>query len=193
MSKVRGLLSIQFPGLLGYYSPLRFPPRTSTHSAVVSRYLTSVTGLPRCIRYSPDMPSSLPRWTRSSASIGSFLVRRGLPRILGGSASTPVLSRPAQGSLALRPAGLQPPLWCTSVSRAPDGRSPFPPVWIATGLNRQLPGRNFHPLAPYTLVAHLDVVVKKVFKDVLKCKISVLPIAFLIFDLFIIYEWFDSD
>jgi hypothetical protein len=30
---------------------------------------------------------------------------------------------------------------------------------IATGLNRQLPGRNFHPLAPYTFVAHLDIVV----------------------------------
>ena len=43
---------------------------------------------------------------------------------------------------------------CTSVSRASGGRSPYPPVWIATGLNRQLPGRNFHPLAPYTLVAH---------------------------------------
>ena len=51
------------------------------------------------------------------------------------------------------------PKSCTSVSRASGGRSPYPPVWIATGLNRQLPGRNFHPLAPYTLVAHPHLVV----------------------------------
>ena len=69
--------------------------------------------------------------------IGFFLLSCfGLPRILGGSASTSLLSRPAQGSLALRPAGLQPPLRCTSVSRASAGRSPSPSVWIATELNR---------------------------------------------------------
>ena len=54
--------------------PFPTPARTSTRSAVVGRYPASGTGLPRCIRYFPDMPSSLPRWTRSSASIGSFLV-----------------------------------------------------------------------------------------------------------------------
>ena len=52
------------------------------------------------------------------------------------------------------------PKSCTSVSRASGGRSPYPPVWIATGLNRQLPGRNSHPLAPYTLVAHPHLVVQ---------------------------------
>ena len=41
-----------------------------------------------------------------------------------GAHSTILLSRPAQGSRALRPAGLQPPLWCTSVSRASAVRSP---------------------------------------------------------------------
>jgi hypothetical protein len=88
--------------------PSPTPARTSTQSVVVGRYPTSGTGLPRCIKYFPDMPSSLPRWTRSSLSIGFFLACIGLPRILGGSTSTTLLSRPAQGSLALRPAGLQP-------------------------------------------------------------------------------------
>ena len=75
--------------------PFPTPARICTQSAVVGRYPTSGTGLPRCIRYFPDMPSSLPRWTTSSASIGFFLVCFGLPRILGGSASTTLLSRPA--------------------------------------------------------------------------------------------------
>ena len=59
-------------------SPVLFPSptpaRTSTRSAVVSRYLTSGTGLPRCIKHFPDMPSSLPRWIRTGASIGCFPV-----------------------------------------------------------------------------------------------------------------------
>ena len=63
-----------------------------------------------------------------------FLSRCGLPRILGRSASTTVLSRPA-------------------------GRSPYPAAWVATGMNRQFPGRDFHPLAICALVAHLCVVV----------------------------------
>ena len=54
--------------------PSPTPAQTSTLRVVVGRYPTSGTGLPRCIRYFPDMPSSLPRWTRSSASIGFFLV-----------------------------------------------------------------------------------------------------------------------
>ena len=117
--------------------PSLTPARTSTRSAVVSCYLTYGTGLPRCIKHFPDMPSSLPRWTRTGVHISVFsLSCFGLPRILGGSASTSLLSRPAQGSLALRPAGLQPPLRCTSVSRASAGRSPSPSVWIATELNR---------------------------------------------------------
>ncbi len=44
---------------------------------------------------------------------------RGLPRYVGGSASAPLLSRPAQASLTLRPAGLLNPLLCHSTrSRA---------------------------------------------------------------------------
>ena len=57
-------------------SPVLFPSptpaRTNTRSAVVSRYLTYGTGLPRCIKHFPDMPSSLPRWIRTGVHISVF-------------------------------------------------------------------------------------------------------------------------
>ncbi len=40
----------------------------------MGRYPTFGTGLPRCIKHFPDMPSSLPRWTRTSSRIGFFTV-----------------------------------------------------------------------------------------------------------------------
>jgi hypothetical protein len=104
------------------------------------------------------MLSPLPRWIGIGGSVTS-LSRFGLPRILGGSASTTVLSGPSQGSLALRPARLLQPYRLTSVPRASAGRSPYPTVWVATGMNRQCPGRNFHPLASCALVAHQYIVV----------------------------------
>src|SRR5260370_35585128 len=60
------------------------------------------------------MPCSLPRWTGSGARwLASCAFPRGflpcpccLPRYRGGSASTSLLSRPAQASHALRPAEL---------------------------------------------------------------------------------------
>ena len=67
---------------------------------------------PRAERASPDdphhpssVPCPLPRRIETGARVGSFPVPRGLPRISGGSASATSLSRPAQASLALRPAG----------------------------------------------------------------------------------------
>jgi hypothetical protein len=67
---------------------------------------------PRAERASPDdphhpssVPCPLPRRIETGARAGSFPVPRGLPRISGGSASATSLSRPAQASLALRPAG----------------------------------------------------------------------------------------
>ena len=54
--------------------PSPTPARTSTQSAVVSRYLTCGSGLPRCIKHFPDMPSSLPRWIKTGAAIGFFPV-----------------------------------------------------------------------------------------------------------------------
>ena len=99
-----------------------------------------------------------PRWIGIGGSVTS-LSRCGLPRILGGSASTTVLSGPSQGSLSLRPTRLLQPYRLTSVPRASAGRSPYPTVWVATGMNRQCPGRNFHPLASCALVAHQYVMV----------------------------------
>src|SRR5947208_203446 len=53
----------------------------------------------------PCMPCSLPRWTGTGACW--FLpCPRDLPRSSGGSASTSLLSRPAQASHALRPSRL---------------------------------------------------------------------------------------
>ena len=49
--------------------------------------------------------------------------------------------------------------WRTSVPRASAGRSPCPTVQVATEMNRQLLGRNFHPLASCIFVAHLYIVV----------------------------------
>ena len=93
----------------------------------------------------------------------------GLPRIWDGSASTTVLSGPSQGSLALRPARLLQPLRLTFVPEASAGRSPCPTAQVATGMNRQFPGQNFHPLVIYAFVAHQDIVVGK---DVAKFMIT---------------------
>ena len=69
--------------------------------------------LPSPRRVSPDYPSHLsnvpspiPRWIATRASVGYLPVTRGLPRSIGGSASTTSLSRPAQASHSLRPVGL---------------------------------------------------------------------------------------
>jgi hypothetical protein len=70
MPEVRGLPSLPFPGLHRYYYPLRLPPEPAPSCTVGGRYSPSGTVLQRCIRYFPDMPSSLPRWARTSASTG---------------------------------------------------------------------------------------------------------------------------
>jgi hypothetical protein len=89
-------------------------------------------------------------------------LRFGLPRILGGSASTTLLSRPAQGSRALRPARSLQPKSLILLPRASAERSPYPTVWVATGMNRQFPERDLHPLATCAFVAHQYVVVGSV-------------------------------
>jgi len=104
------------------------------------------------------MLSPLPRWTGTGGSV-TALFRCGLPRILGGSASTTALSGPSQGSLTLRPARLLQPLRLASVPRASAGGSLQPTVWVATGMNRQFPWRDLHPLASCALVAHQYIVV----------------------------------
>ena len=74
----------------------------------------------------------------------------GLPRPLGGSASTSPLSRPAQDSLALRPARLRSRLSRDLSPRLRHGRLPNRIAWVATEVNRKLLGRIFHPLVLYT-------------------------------------------
>jgi hypothetical protein len=45
-------------------------------------------------------------------------------------------------------------LWLTFVPRASAGRSPYPTARVATGMNRQFPGRDLHPLVTCAFVAH---------------------------------------
>src|SRR6202161_667576 len=83
----------------------------------------------------PDLPQ-LPRSSSLHAvpttpvdriGAGRFLPHsRGLPRLTGGSSSTTSLSRPAQASLALRPARSQPALRRTFVPRLRPAQLPDP-------------------------------------------------------------------
>ena len=86
---------------------------------------------PRAERASPDdphhpssVPCPLPRRIETGARVGCFPVPRGLPRISGGSASATSLSRPAQASLALRPAGSLNRPKAAFVARLRRGRLP---------------------------------------------------------------------
>ena len=97
------------------YGPLRLPdwppPFLATFGAATpSQSRASLTDP----NHLPCMPCSIPRWTGSGARwLASCAFPRGflpcpcsLPRYRGGSASTSLLSRPAQASHALRPAEL---------------------------------------------------------------------------------------
>ena len=97
------------------YGPLRLPDRPSPFlvtfgAATPDQSRASLTDPDHL----PCMPCSIPRWTGSGArwlASCAFLRRVlprpcSLPRYRGGSASTSLLSRPAQASHALRPATL---------------------------------------------------------------------------------------
>src|SRR5882672_145745 len=102
--EVRVLPSPGVTRLHRYYDPIRLPPQPPPNVGVEAATLAA-TGLPRCPDHLPDVPCPLPR--RIERVHVSILPRpRGLPRFAGGSASATSLSRPAQASLALRPAGL---------------------------------------------------------------------------------------
>ena len=89
-----------------YYDPVRHPPEPPScddvEAATLARDgpppITRLT-LPTCRAHYPDGPE------RVRLSVASPL-HTGLPRLSGGSASITSLSRPAQASLTLRPAGL---------------------------------------------------------------------------------------
>jgi hypothetical protein len=79
-----------------------------------------------------------------------------LPQMAGGSASALSLSRPAQASLALRPAGsLSHPRWPLSRGSSPAGYPAKPLVSFRT--NRQLSGWNPPPQVFRAFGAHCQV------------------------------------
>src|SRR6266853_30174 len=79
---------------------------------------------------------------------------RGLPRLTGGSASTTSLSRPAQASLALRPARSQPAQRRTLCPEASTRPVTQPDRSVATMSNRQLHRWNLLPLTICAIGAH---------------------------------------
>ncbi len=107
----------------------------------------------------PNVPCPLPRWISVGACVGCFPTLRGLPQQTGGSASTTSLSRPAQTSLALRPAG------SLSRPRRPLSRGfetagcPTAPL-VSYQINRQLSGWNLPPLVFRAFGAHCPVLAK---------------------------------
>jgi hypothetical protein len=110
-------------------------------------------GLPRCSNHHAYVPCPLPRRIGTGAFVDCFPVPRGLPQTLGGSASALSFSRPAQASLALRPACLlnRPR---RALSRGFDGADcpATPPV--SYQLNRQLAGWNPPPQVIRASEAH---------------------------------------
>ncbi len=127
------------------YHPVRLPPLAVLATASEARPPTE-TGLPRL----PGPPSQravpIPPVDQSvGACVGCFPSPRGLPRQTGGSASTISLSRPAQASLALRPAGsLDRPR--RPLSRGFETASyPTAPL-VSYQINRQLSVKHLPPL-----------------------------------------------
>jgi hypothetical protein len=106
-----------------------------------------------CSNHHAYVPCPLPRRIGTGAFVDCFPVPRGLPQTLGGSASALSFSRPAQASLALRPACLlnRPG---RPLSRGFDGAgcSATPPV--SYQLNRQLAGWNPPPQVIRASEAH---------------------------------------
>jgi hypothetical protein len=134
--------------------PSPTPAQASISNPVVGHDPTPRTGLPRYPRSLPNVPSSLPRWTKTSASFGFFLVSlRPSPYIgrVGIHNCTFEASSRFTLVMARRFAA---PLSQTSVPGASARWSPSPTVQVATEMNRQFLGRNSHPLASCIFVAH---------------------------------------
>src|ERR1700680_5015433 len=124
--EVRVLPSTGITRLQRSYYPVRLPPMPPPEATL--RPLPSHrTGLPRLPeppfrRAEPTTPAD-----RAGAYVDCFPASRGLPLLAGGSASALPLSRPAQASLTLRPAGsLLRPL-ATFVPRLQPTRCPHEP------------------------------------------------------------------
>jgi hypothetical protein len=112
------------------------PVDPSTITAGASR-VASGPRLPACRRHYPGRTDEP---VRSCCSIGI-----GLPRNSGGSAPASPVSRPAQRSLALRPA-CSPSRHATLYTEGFNGFVASTAASIVTGRNEPAPGRDSHPL-----------------------------------------------
>src|SRR4051794_31622743 len=104
-AEVRALSSAGITRPHRSYNPLPTPRLAMTLPTMFGNTTSASPGPPTDPDHLPCMPCSLPRWIGTGAC-WSLPCPRGLPRSSGGSASTSQLSRPAQASLALRPARL---------------------------------------------------------------------------------------
>ena len=103
--EVRALSSAGITRPRRSYDPVRLPPGPPCLLRRRRRDLRPERASPDYPDHPSNVPCPLPRWIGTGACVGCFPIPRGLPRQTGGSASTISLSRPAQASLALRPAG----------------------------------------------------------------------------------------
>ena len=121
--EVRVLPSTSITRLQRSYYPVRLPPMPPPEATL--RPLPShQTGLPRLPE--PPFQRAVPTTPadRAGAYVDCFPASRSLPQMAGGSASALSLSRPAQASHALRPAGSLSRPAATFVTRLQPGQLP---------------------------------------------------------------------
>jgi hypothetical protein len=113
-------------------------------------------GLPRYPHHPSGVPCPPTPADRDGCACRWLPRSRGLPRYAGGSASTSLLSRPAQASLTLRPVGLlNRPRRPLSRGFDPAGRPAKPLVSYQS--HRQLSGWNLPPLVTRAIGAHCRI------------------------------------
>src|SRR5208282_5950240 len=124
-------------------APLHFVPSAQEVSHAVTRL--PVLPFQRAVPITPA--------DRTGARVDGLPVRAAFPKLAGGSASALVLSRPAQASLTLRPAGsLNRPRRPLSRGFSPASR-PARPL-VSYQINRQLSGWNPPPQVTRAFGAH---------------------------------------
>ena len=152
-SEVRVLSSTGVTRLPWSYDPLRLPVRPASLIDVLELSPPPAPGLPN-LRRPLFLHAVLSTPVDRTGAVGFLPCSRGLPRLTGGSASTTSLSRPAQASLALRPARLlaRPKAdFCPEASSWPVTR---PSRSVATMSYRQLHGWILLPLVICAVGAH---------------------------------------
>ena len=152
MTEVRVLSSAGVTRPRRLYDPVRLPPGPSPQRCR-SRDLRP-DGSPPITRFT--LPACRAQYPGGSNDCMRRLLRHlcRLPRFEGGSASASVLSRPAQASLTLQPAGsLNRPRRPLSRGFNPASH-PAKPLVSYQG-NRQFPGWNLPPLVKRAVGAHL--------------------------------------